>query len=580
MINLNYQKRKNLELFKSFENPELLNLSKTQNYIPIYNRHFNLNETNFNNVNLNNKWFISSVEKSDEDNIFKINVKDSESNNKKKAVSFFKMAPLIDPYKYLIGRYVNDSKIFELPSLHSTVEQCNEKVLNINNCAYVDGFFMFLSSQMLHKYKFVNGLDYYGSFLAIKNDFVLNVADDIDYLSNSEFFNKNKNILFKIDNYEHLCTKLKPIVIGDDISIKSISSINDAIFEDIFEDNNAIDLNDLKNMSMDLVDITNVNIICTDSVTLKSKSSCSSRSSHTNDDDDNDCENCDGYNSVSSDSQTEWVDCDEDEDEDEDEDFEEERINVTIPKFPIQLISMECCDDTFDNLILCNELTNDEWLSAFMQIIMTLIAYQKAFNFTHNDLHTNNVMYIETDKKYLYYLYKNNYYKVPTYGRIFKIIDFGRSIYKFNGEIFCSDSFQNGGDAATQYNTEPFFNDKKPRLEPNFSFDLCRLACSIFDYVINPDDEIKKINDPVKKIIYEWCLDDKGINMLYKNNGVERYPEFKLYKMIARCVHKHTPQAQLDRPEFEIYKFKPGKPLAKSIDATSLIDIDSIPIMI
>ena len=30
---------------------------------------------------------------------------------------------------------------------------------------------------------------------------------------------------------------------------------------------------------------------------------------------------------------------------------------------------------------------------------------QKAFNFTHNDLHTNNVMYNQTDKKFLYYCY-------------------------------------------------------------------------------------------------------------------------------------------------------------------------------
>ena len=196
----------------------------------------------------------------------------------------------------------------------------------------------------------------------------------------------------------------------------------------------------------------------------------------------------------------------------------------------------------------------EEWYSAFMQIIMILITYQKTFSFTHNDLHTNNVMYNSTDKKYIYYRYKKKNYRVPTFGRIFKIIDFGRSIYKFNGKVFCSDSYQLGGDAATQYNTEPYFNEQKPRLEPNFSFDLCRLACSIFDYVI---DDIKKIDhtDPVKQLIYEWCLDDKGMNLLYKNNGIERYPEFKLYKMIARCVHNHTPQAQLERQGFKVYEF-------------------------
>ena len=119
----------------------------------------------------------------------------------------------------------------------------------------------------------------------------------------------------------------------------------------------------------------------------------------------------------------------------------------------------------------------------------------------------------------------------------------------------CSDSFSPTGDAATQYNIEPYYNSKKPRLEPNYSFDLCRLACSIFDYLI---EDIKDLNDivktnPVARIIVEWCIDDNGINVLYKNNGTDRYPDFKLYKMIARCVHKHTPQAQLDRNEFKDY---------------------------
>jgi hypothetical protein len=254
--------------------------------------------------------------------------------------------------------------------------------------------------------------------------------------------------------------------------------------------------------------------------------------------------------------------------------YEEEQICARIEKFPVQIICMENCEDTFDNLILNNELTTQEWYSALMQIVMMLITYQKAFGLTHNDLHSNNVMYNHTDKKFIYYCYKKKHYKVPTFGRMFKIIDFGRSIYKYDGKLFCSDSFQTGGDAATQYNTEPYLNEKKPRLEPNFSFDLCRLACSIFDYVIDDVDDIrliKKCKDPIKRLILEWCLDDKGINMLYKNDGTDRYPEFKLYKMIARCVHNHTPQAQLDRPEFNAFsEFKGEIP-------SDVIDIDSIP---
>ena len=67
------------------------------------------------------------------------------------------------------------------------------------------------------------------------------------------------------------------------------------------------------------------------------------------------------------------------------------------------------------------ETTNAEWCSAFMQIIMMLITYQKCFKFTHNDLHTNNIMYKKTDKQFLYYRYNNSYYKVPTFNRFSKL---------------------------------------------------------------------------------------------------------------------------------------------------------------
>jgi hypothetical protein len=260
------------------------------------------------------------------------------------------------------------------------------------------------------------------------------------------------------------------------------------------------------------------------------------------------------------------------------EEEEDEYVEARISKFPVQIICMECCSNTFDDLILNNELSDAEWLSAFMQIIMILITYQKMFAFTHNDLHTNNVMYNHTDKKFIYYCYKKKYYKVPTFGRIFKIIDFGRSIYKYNGHTFCSDSFQPGGDAATQYNTEPYYDDKKPRLEPNYSFDLCRLACSIFDYVVDDFDSIKNLKkcDPIVRLVVEWCLDDKGVNLLYKTDGSDRYPDFKLYKMIARCVHNHTPQAQLERKEFSHFIILKNK--IPDNEKSKIINIDEFPV--
>jgi hypothetical protein len=427
---------------------------------------------------------------------------------------------------------------------------------------------------LLHDHHFIHGLDFYGSFLAIKNNFKLNVFDDIEHLNNSDFFNKHKSILFDIEDYEHLFknnNRQIPINIDHNSTLKSqisINSISDELFDNVFEKSGA--------NSSELIEVTQIGKEMNDDVvTIKSNSTCSSRMSNTSDEDDNSDYDDDAVIMDEDEEAGADEDADEEDEEDEDDEDEEETLELTLKRFPVKVICMEYCENTFDDLILSNNLTNDEWYSALMQVIMILIMYQKAFSFTHNDLHTNNVMYNHTKQKFIFYRYKKITYKVPTFGRLFKIIDFGRSIYKCNDLLFCSDSFQNGEDAATQYNTEPFFNEKKPRLDPNFSFDLCRLACSIFDYIIDDLDEIADIHkcDPIKRLITEWCLDDKGINLLYKQNGDDRYPDFKLYKMIARHAHKHTPQAQLERPEFKAFSmFKGDVP-------TEIIDVDSMPIM-
>jgi hypothetical protein len=583
-----------------------------QNYIPIYDRFFSLNNTNWNSINLNHYWAIADIKdnkiKDDEEHIFTCKLKnisddDDLSTNQK---VFIKMAPLLDPFKYVVGKYNhNDPELFNMPSFDKTVK-VHPKISDPNNSSFIDGFFSFLTSKILHEHQFIHGLDYYGSFLAVKNDYKLNIIDDIDYLIQSEFFIKQKNILFKVEDYSHLITPdekkpLQPLKISSSLkSIMSVNSIDDTMFENIFDKSfispsEHLSLDDVKTMGVDLVDITNSNDFDVTnqkkSETLKSGSTCSSRTSHTNDndlseddetkdDETKDNEHCESIVSKSSNSEFNNADDNADdnekwEDESSETNIEEETLILTFPKFPVQVICMEKCENTLDDLIMNNELSDDEWFSALMQIIMILITYQKMFSFTHNDLHTNNIMYIPTNRKFLYYTYKKKTYKVPTFGKIYKIIDFGRAIYKLNGKVFCSDSFQTGGDAATQYNTEPYFNEKKPRLDPNFSFDLCRLACSIFDYLVDDFDMIKNINDcsPLVQLIVEWCIDDNGVNVLYKNNGVERYPDFKLYKMIARYVHKHTPVAQLERKEFCKFII-PNKNIPK---AEPIINIDELP---
>ena len=59
--------------------------------------------------------------------------------------------------------------------------------------------------------------------------------------------------------------------------------------------------------------------------------------------------------------------------------------------------------------------------------------------------------------------------------------------------------------------------------------------------------------NPIAKLIIKWGTDDKGRNILYKNTGEERYPDFKLYKMIARNVHNHVPNNEIKNKLFNDY---------------------------
>ena len=617
-MEINYRKNNNKELFETINKEEYLDLENTQNYIPLYENYFNLNSTNYNSINLNNKLRLESILEKESYNKFVGTVSDS-SNNKHSKKIYVKFSPLVDPIKYMLGKYDDSYNILELPkycdpiqSIDNTYRLQYKKIADPNNSAYIDGFFSFLSSCLLNDHNFYNGINYYGGFLGIKNKYKMDISEDIEYLAESEYFHKHRNSLFFLDNNDKvnyffnntkknkktlllnisntlpiedldLCiisneeTQEQSINKTDqELSTNNTTSVNITNCVDITDNNNnettsscSLTYENLNIVEKQSHKSSNINTSVNE--TSKSEVTCSSRSSNTassstsnktsstnSNNTNSDDESASGSDSSDSNSST----C--------------EDVNCTISKFPVKMIVLECCEDTLDSYILSKKISDAEWESIVLQILFTLITYQKVFHFTHNDLHTNNIVYVFTEKKYLYYKYNNIYYKVPTFGKIYKIIDFGRAIYKFKNKFICSDSYSEEGDASTQYNCEPYFNENKPRIDPNYSFDLCRLGCSLFDYFIEDLDNIKKIKSSIKKIIIEWVFDDKNKNILYKNDGSERYPDFKLYKMIARIVHKHTPQNVLKNPLFEKYQIA-----KKKINNTSaLFNIDSLEPMI
>ena len=439
-----------------------------------------------------------------------------------------------------------------MPGLEYGEDQCHPKLLSTTNASYVDCFFYYLSSQLLHNQGIVHGCDFYGSFLGVQDHFRMNVEEDLEYLSGSSFFMNNIGKIITLENYEH-----HPFIFYGSGSKRNKMRLNveetvpveiefDTLSFDVINENS-----EGEEIQEEIRDETDVIYERErDNQSDSGSGSCTGSGS--------------GSDSDSSVSQSEDYTVPEDDDmsvsDIESKTEEESEASATdqdpetmciIDNFPVQMICLEKCQGTLDELFDQDKVDAERGIAYMFQVIMTLLVYQRTYGFTHNDLHTNNIMYVRTDQPFLWYKVDDQLYKVPTYGYIFKLIDFGRSIYHFQGRCFCSDSFAPGGDGSNQYNCEPYFNSNQPRIEPNYSFDLCRLGCSIYDFVIS-DQYDKTTFDPLQQLIFDWCTDDDGKNILYKGkNGRERYPGFKLYKMIARKVHAHTPELQLKRDCFQ-----------------------------
>jgi len=568
---------------------------------------------------------------------------------------FIKFSPLLDPLRYLTGKYggftIDSRELKQLPTSDSSslfssplstttkdspLQKGIRKLNDPNNASYVDGFFYYLSSHLMHQHELINGIDFYGSFLSIQNKFRMNIYDDITYLRRYSYFNENREKGYQIydqtflkylefektkeqqerNSRKHHTVRLELSSLTDAsgggraIDMMELLGVEDLSIPHSLPVSNIISqplpLSYTQEEFPETLDMNAPFFLSSSPPTRLQNSSISEEDEDSQladlSDDDSD------INSLES-------ECPPVDDE------ENETLYAYIDQFPVQMICMEMCEGTLDQLFVHQILNpsnyDTEGASMMFQVVATLAAYQKAFHFTHNDLHTNNIMWISTPIEYLYYQIQGRTYHVPTYGRIYKIIDFGRAIYEFQGQRFCSDSFASPeGDAATQYNCKPYFIPGKPVIEPNPSFDLCRLACAIYDFLLDSDESdveeseeqdeeseeqdeeseeqdeeseeesvwededtnsMEEIPDTLfAQLIMEWCEDDKGKNMLYQKSGKERYPYFKLYQMIARTVHRHIPLQQIHNPLFAPFLLSENTSLKKK-KSDIFIDLDALP---
>lgn len=270
-------------------------------------------------------------------------------------------------------------------------------------------------------------------------------------------------------------------------------------------------------------------------------------SSDEEDDDDNSISSISTKSSFSKSSSVETYDSDISDNENND-------YIILLNKIPCQIFCIEKLQGTLEDLLEdIKDIKTDIILSCIFQISFALNYMQKHYSFTHNDLHINNIMYTSTNKTFLYYKYNNIYFKVPTYGYLFKIIDFGRSIFIFHNRLFYNDTFERHGEAEGQY-SKPFnklnFKEINEKVDPNFHFDLCRLSITILDVCDFDKDKNYGSKQSFVDFLYNMTLTDE-CQSLY-----DLEDDFNMYISIAKYASNALPKDIIQNIIFNKYRIK------------------------
>lgn len=249
-------------------------------------------------------------------------------------------------------------------------------------------------------------------------------------------------------------------------------------------------------------------------------------------------------------------------------------IHAELYNMPVAVMFLEKQTATMDDMLETSTLApiqtkeqTDQWLAWLFQVCVACAQYQNGLHCTHNDLHTNNILWKRTDQPFLYYkTTKGVVYKVPTYGYIFSIIDYGRAIFTLKGFTYISSDYNDGHDASGMYNFGCILDETQPKVYPNRNFDLCRLACCLVRalFPVNPEGianrsvltkeeglVVRETANPVFNLIWSWLKTNDGDNVMETPDGDEKYYGFDLYIAIASMVHNANPTVQLSRPMFQ-----------------------------
>jgi hypothetical protein len=499
--------------------------------------------------------------------------------------TFVKSVHLLNPIDLIKEKYTMPEHPL-LPQSEGTWKRTLTKLHSHNNQAYVDTVANFVVSRFRELDLTPHCVYYYGAATGISTKYQFNISQEYDTYRQCRWFWKGMKShsarltvvrgdadIEEIPDFDEIYKEITTCPFDDTESEASEVEL-EPIITDI-PDNT--DIESIKSFTFDNIeeeaenvkDIFEINKKITKRTSLKKMESSSE-----------------------SESESDFTTDDEDDDDESDSVELDIDICLEIPNMPVVLIHQEAQDGVMDALLDEDEIDGFErgsqgwesrWVAWMFQVIAALSFLQSAVCFTHNDLHSNNILWRKTDKKFLYYKAKDGtIWRVPTFGKIFSIIDFGRSIFRLGKHLWVSDDHWPDQEAGDQYNFGPFFDHTKPKNPPNPSFDLARLAISLIDglYDEKPDKKkgkgvsiisqegtwkVYETKSPLFNLLWSWTVNKDGATVYEDANGDEKYDGFDLYIRIAHDVQNAVPKDQIHKPIFQQFKWKQKVPQDETI---------------
>lgn len=497
---------------------------------------------------------------------------------------YTKIVHLLNPIDVLRQKHAQPSHPL-LPQIGSIWKETLQKIHSTNNQAYIDYLLNYVLSRFREMDLTPHCVLFYGSFTGISKKYKYNISNEYDTYRNCRWFwdgltTHRANIVVNKEVSEELYHEIitPPFENDEDIEVDSVEdsiSIGSATSLS-FDAIQTIEHDDVEKLSEDPPDqilevedtLEKLSIASGDNQSLHSESIEEFEKPEEFEESDK-SDGSDGSDESEESEGSEWDDdCDID-------------IGIEIPNIPVITIAQEAQEGIMDTLMDQDEIDGFEagsyeweqrWIAWLFQVISVLTFLQSTLHFTHNDLHSNNILWRATDKQYLYYSTKDgSMWRVPTYGKIFSIIDFGRAIFRLGKRNFISDDHWPNQDASDQYNFGPFYDPKLPQVKPNMSFDLCRLSVGLLDGLFDetpPKGKGKKLmskdgawkvyetKSELFNLLWSWTVNDAGGTVYEDRDGNEKYEGFELYIRIAHDVHSAVPREQLTKPIFKNFVYK------------------------